>query len=220
MAQMCGSAVRRWASTTTKPCLSIWTLVFSRPRPSLLGRRPTETSTRLNCWTLRSTLPSKVTSIACALFDQGHDLHAQQDLGEILAQLLVQRADQVAVGAGQQAVGQFHDGDARAQGRVDRPHFQADVTAADDQQRLGHVGQFQRRRWSPSPAAWAGRRPESGRAANRWPGCSSRSGCGRRPAGRVAAGLQAAASARLRKRPLAWTSLHACAWRRLASGRR
>ena len=33
------------------PAASISTLVFSRPRPSLLGRRPTDTSTRLNCWT-------------------------------------------------------------------------------------------------------------------------------------------------------------------------
>ncbi len=79
-----------------------------------------------------------------SLFDHGHDLNTKQNFGEILAQLLVQRADQIAIGARQETVGQFHHADARAKGRVDRAHFQADVTAADNQQRLGHVGQFQR----------------------------------------------------------------------------
>ena len=61
-----------------------------------------------------------------------------------LCSLLVQRPDQVAVGAGQQAVGHFDHRDLAAQGGIDGAHFQPDVAAADDQQRLGHVGQFQR----------------------------------------------------------------------------
>ena len=43
--------------------------------------------------------------------------------------------DQVAVHAGQQAVGQFDHRDLAAQGGVDVAHLQADVAAADDQQR-------------------------------------------------------------------------------------
>ncbi len=57
---------------------------------------------------------------------------------------LMERTDQVAIGAGQEAVGQFDDGHLRAQFGVDGSHFQADVTAADNQQRFGNVGQLKR----------------------------------------------------------------------------
>ena len=95
------------------------------------------------------------------------DLRSQHDLGEVLAQFLVQRADQVAVGAGQQAVGQFDHADASAQRRVNRPHFQADVSAADHQQRRGHVGQFQRpgRIHHPRRGQVEGRYPRGPRTA-------------------------------------------------------
>ena len=57
---------------------------------------------------------------------------------------LVQRPDQVAIGARNQAVKQFHHGDFRADGIVDRGHLQADDAAADHQQTLRNVLEFER----------------------------------------------------------------------------
>ena len=63
---------------------------------------------------------------------------------ELLLESFVQRADQVAVGAGQQAIGHLDHGNAAAQRGVDRAHFQADVAAANHQQRFRHVDQLER----------------------------------------------------------------------------
>ena len=45
-----------------------------------------------------------------------------------------------AVGAGQDAIEEFQDGDFRAEAVPDGAEFQADVSAADDDQALGHFG--------------------------------------------------------------------------------
>ena len=55
-----------------------------------------------------------------------------------------ERLDQVAIGQRQQRRRQLDDGHLGAQLGVDRAHFQADVAAADHQQALGNVLQFER----------------------------------------------------------------------------
>ena len=79
------------------------------------------------------------------LVDQAEEFRARVDRLELLLELFVQRADEVAIDARQQAVGHLEDRNAAAQCGVDGPHFQADVAAADHQQRLGHVNQIERR---------------------------------------------------------------------------
>ena len=49
-----------------------------------------------------------------------------------------------AIGARQQAVGQLDDADASAEMCVDSAHFQADISASNDQHGLRNVGEFQR----------------------------------------------------------------------------
>ena len=61
-----------------------------------------------------------------------------------LLDALVQRTDDVAVRAGDQAVQQFHDGDLRAERVVHGRHLEADDAAADDQQALRDVLQLER----------------------------------------------------------------------------
>src|ERR1035438_605845 len=61
-------------------------------------------------------------------FDRG----VQQDRGEKFFQAFVQREDQVAVGAGQQAGHHFYAGHFGAERRINRSQFQSDVAAADD----------------------------------------------------------------------------------------
>ena len=48
IAKMCGTFVRCWSSTGTKPRSSTWTPAASAPKRSLFGRRPTATRTRPN----------------------------------------------------------------------------------------------------------------------------------------------------------------------------
>ena len=52
--------------------------------------------------------------------------------------------DEVAVGAGQQARRHLDDGHRAAERRVDGSELETDVAAADDEQRLRHVGQIER----------------------------------------------------------------------------
>jgi hypothetical protein len=78
------------------------------------------------------------------LIGQAEQLGAEMDGGELPLDSFLQGPDEVAVGARQQPVGQLDDRHAAAQGGVDGAHFQADIAAADHQQRFGHVGQLQR----------------------------------------------------------------------------
>ena len=57
---------------------------------------------------------------------------------------LARMFDQVAIGAGQQAAGHLDDGDLAAERGVDGAQLEADVAAADDEQRLRDVGQIER----------------------------------------------------------------------------
>ena len=68
----------------------------------------------------------------------------EQDSLEHLLQALVQRKNEVAIRAGEQAGEHFDDRDARAQRSVDRTEFEADVSAADDQQSTGNIFEVQR----------------------------------------------------------------------------
>src|SRR5262249_51200521 len=78
-------------------------------------------------------------------------------------QALLERLDQVAIDAGQQAVGEFDDGHLAAEGGVDVTEFEADVTAADDEQRRRQRLQFQRTGRVHDP-----RRVEHQRGGARW----------------------------------------------------
>jgi hypothetical protein len=67
MAKIDGSAVRRCASTLTKPRASISTSVFSRPSPAEFGLRPTEISTlSKTCSGCSRLAPSSLTRIPSA----------------------------------------------------------------------------------------------------------------------------------------------------------
>jgi len=67
------------------------------------------------------------------------DRGVEQDSIEQLFEALVQRENEIAVGAGKQAGEHFDDRDARAQRGVNRAEFKADVPAADDQQATGNI---------------------------------------------------------------------------------
>ena len=56
----------------------------------------------------------------------------------------MQRQNEIAVGAGQQAGQHFHDGDASAERGIDRAEFEADVSAANNQQAPGDVFEIER----------------------------------------------------------------------------
>ena len=79
------------------------------------------------------------------LVDQAEEFRARVDRLELLLESFVQRADEVAIDAGQQAVGHLDHGDAAAQRGVHGAHFQANVAAANHQQRLRRVDQLQGR---------------------------------------------------------------------------
>ena len=74
-----------------------------------------------------------------------HDARIQQHGLHRLPDALGQHVNQVAIGAGQEAARHFDDRDGAAERRVDRAELEADVAAADDQQRLRDVGQVERR---------------------------------------------------------------------------
>ena len=67
----------------------------------------------------------------------------EQDSLEQLFQSLVQRKHEIAIRAGEQAREHFNDRDARAQRGVDGAEFEADVSAADDQQSAGNIFEIQ-----------------------------------------------------------------------------
>ena len=79
----------------------------------------------------------------CASVFEFHHLGAEHDRRKQPFDPLLQGLYQIAVSAGEERVGEFHHRHLRAELRVDRPHFEADVAPADHQQRLGHVGQFE-----------------------------------------------------------------------------
>ena len=97
---------------------------------------------------LRSPSASKVASIASFLSTRRRSFAPSMDRLELLLESFVQRADQVAVGAGQQAVGHSDDGNAAAQRGVDGRPF---------------PGRCSRRR---PPAAIRARRPAPARRSN------------------------------------------------------
>ncbi len=72
------------------------------------------------------------------VFDFG-DFGVQIDGFEDALHMSVQRADQIAVGAHDQSIHHFDDGDFAAQGCVDCSQFHADVAAADYEQALRYV---------------------------------------------------------------------------------
>ena len=98
---------------------------------------------------------------------QLYHLRAEMNLFEQLLEPLLQRLDEVAVGPGQQRVGEFDDRDTRAEFGIDGAHLQADVAATDDEQRFRNVGQFERagRIHDPRTADVEGRDPRRAGAA-------------------------------------------------------
>ena len=121
--------------------------------PLVTGRRPIETSTRSNeCVPLNSAPSIADIDLVAGVFELD-DFRAQMNAGEPFAEPLFERLHQVAIGAGQQAIEQFDDRHLRAELGVDGAHFQADVSAADDQQRLRARLPAPVRRSNPSRAA-------------------------------------------------------------------
>ena len=77
----------------------------------------------------------------------------QQDLVQRLLEPAREERHEIAIGAGQQAARHFDDRDLGAERRVDRAQFEADVAAADDEQRSSECPADRARRSSPSRAA-------------------------------------------------------------------
>ncbi|OEZ92696.1 hypothetical protein JAB9_46260 [Janthinobacterium sp. HH107] len=76
----------------------------------------------------------------------GDRLGLGHDVVEALLVELLPYLDGVAVSALHQAIHHFDHVDARAEGRINRRHFQADDAAADDQHAFRDLAQFQRAR--------------------------------------------------------------------------
>ena len=82
----------------------------------------------------------------------------EADRLEVALEAALEVAHEVAIDAGHEACGHLHDGDARAERGVDAAQLQPDVAAADDEQRLRHALQLQRRGRVEHPRAVEGER--------------------------------------------------------------
>ena len=146
MAKMCGTFVRRCASTPMKPRSSTATPACSAPTSPPLGLRPTASRIRSYvCGSGALVALERHGQAVVAGLHRGH-LRLQVDRGVALLDAALQRPDEVAVGPGHEPVEGLDDRDLRAEGVVDRRHLQADDPAADDQQPAGDVLQRERAR--------------------------------------------------------------------------
>ena len=128
-------------------CRSTFTPVLSRPGTAEFGRRPIDTSTRSNvCSLSASARPSPSIEDLDAVLGLLHagDARLQQNLVQRRLEPPREERDEIAIGAGQQAGRHLDDRDLGAERGVDRSEFQADVAAADDEQRLRNLRQIER----------------------------------------------------------------------------
>ena len=110
------------------------------------GRRPTATSTRSKiCAPPGAFFPSSVTarpflsSLTLVTFVSSRIASA------VGLHALGNNCREIAIGAGQQAIGHLDHGHFRAERRVHRAELQTDIAAADDEQTIRHVRQLERR---------------------------------------------------------------------------
>ena len=149
MAKMCGTFVRSCASTGMKPRSSTATPACLRADQLAVGPPPDGEQDAVEGLRLRRVVAlERHGQAVVAGLDRG-DLRRQVDRRIALLDALLQRPDEVAVGAGHEAVEQLDDRDLRAERVVDRRHLQADDPAADDEQPPGDV--LQRERAGASP---------------------------------------------------------------------
>ena len=167
-------------STSTLPVLpSTATPTSSSPRPSVYGRRPTATSTSSHVEAQSSpVLRSRPWTVTLVALDRraGH-LRLQVEFQPLLRQALLEQLAHLAVGQRHDPRQELDHRDLRPQPPPDRAQLQPDVTAADDDQVLGHLLEAQAPRSSrPSPcrrtAGTAGRRLAPV-ASRMWPASSS-----------------------------------------------
>ena len=135
------------------PFASTSTFVFSRPGISEFGRRPIDTSTLSNTCSERSR-PSSSNVTVDAVRAVGHrdDLRAEQHRLAHRLHALLEHGDEIAVGARQQPRRHLDHRHLRAECGVDGPELEADVAAADHQQRLRDIGQVECAAVNPSRA--------------------------------------------------------------------
>ena len=74
-----------------------------------------------------------------------HDLRLEQHVLHGLVHALCEDVHEIAIGARQQTWSHLHDGDRAAERGVDRSQLEADVAAANHQQRFRDVGEIERR---------------------------------------------------------------------------
>ena len=132
---MCGTFVRCWSSTGTKPCSSTRTPAASAPETVAVGTAADrdedpgeEAGTRLAAVVFHGHHETVLLRL-----DAGHpgrDVNALQTAREAP----LERANQIAVDAGQKLRQQFDDRHAAAESGVDRRHLEADNAAADHEQ--------------------------------------------------------------------------------------
>jgi len=74
---------------------------------------------------------------------EGDDFGIEMNIREQFAEAFGKRFHQVAVGTGEQGIGEFDDRDFGAELGIDGAHLEADIAAADHEHRFGDVGQLQ-----------------------------------------------------------------------------
>ena len=145
MANTRGSAVRRWASTTTKPRASRAARVCSSPRSSVTGRRPTATSSwsTSRCVGAPSPASSTVTSLPASRIPVS--LVPSRICLNCFPSRRASGRHQVPIDSRQHPVEQLHDRDLAPERRVDAPELEPDVAAAHHQEPRRRGGQLERR---------------------------------------------------------------------------
>src|SRR5439155_276788 len=103
-----------------------------------------------------------------SLLVERRHLRAETDLHEELFAMARERLDEVAVHAGQEAVGHLDERHLAAERGVDLAELETDVASADDEEALGQIGELERpRRVHHAVARQRGTGQRAGRRARR-----------------------------------------------------
>jgi hypothetical protein len=141
---MCGTLVRIWMSTGTKPRSVTFTPAASAPIFLPFGTRPDGLQHQVVELLLERALAFELHQDAVGPGLGADRLGLEQDVVEARRVELLPDLDQVAVGAQHQAVEHLDHVEPGAEGRVDRAHLEADDAAADDQHPLRLARQLER----------------------------------------------------------------------------
>ena len=135
MANTPGAAVRKWLSTGMWPLASVAMPMASSPSPSVFGTPADGHEHAIAA----DRLGPDAFDHATRPFRSGRrDTRAEAKFDSLLLEQLMGVAGKFAVGAGQDPIEKLQHRDFRPKPIPDRAEFQADISAADDHQMLGH----------------------------------------------------------------------------------